>query len=132
MQLAGRANVAVGHERWVEAREAGSAVSPGLVRKTSLQRKREGEVNPVRLRANARHRLRELSCRIALPAQTARTALAMIFKLAEPAEKCWRRLDGHNQLPKVILGVISPTEARFSDRKLKPLPPAPSFTKIRR
>ena len=33
------------------------------------------------------------------------TALAMIFKLAEAAEKSWRRLDGHNQLPKVILGV---------------------------
>ena len=29
----------------------------------------------------------------------------MIFKLAEAAEKNWRRLDGHNQLPKVILGV---------------------------
>ena len=29
----------------------------------------------------------------------------MIFKLAEAAEKHWRRLDGHNQLPKVILGV---------------------------
>jgi putative transposase len=34
-----------------------------------------------------------------------KTALAMIFKLADAAEKCWRRLDGHNQLPKVILGV---------------------------
>jgi len=33
------------------------------------------------------------------------TALAMIFKLAEAAEKSWRRLDGHNQLPKVILGI---------------------------
>jgi len=33
------------------------------------------------------------------------TALAMIFKLAEAAEKSWRRLNGHNQLPKVILGV---------------------------
>jgi hypothetical protein len=32
------------------------------------------------------------------------TALAMVFKLAEAAEKGWRRLDGHNQLPKVILG----------------------------
>jgi hypothetical protein len=29
----------------------------------------------------------------------------MIFKLAEAAEKSWRRLDGYNQLPKVILGV---------------------------
>jgi putative transposase len=28
-----------------------------------------------------------------------------IFKLAEAAEKSWRRLDGHNQLPKVILGI---------------------------
>src|SRR5713101_4994314 len=34
-----------------------------------------------------------------------KTALAMIFKLAEAAEKSWRRLDGHNQLPKVILRV---------------------------
>ena len=33
----------------------------------------------------------------------------MIFKLAEAAEKCWRRLDGHNQLQKIILGV------RFAD-----------------
>jgi putative transposase len=38
-----------------------------------------------------------------------KTALAMIFKLAEAAEKRWRRLDGHNQLPKLILGV------RFTD-----------------
>jgi putative transposase len=34
-----------------------------------------------------------------------KTALAMIFKLAEAAEKSWRRLDGHNLLPKVIIGV---------------------------
>jgi len=34
-----------------------------------------------------------------------KTALAMIFKLAEAAEKSWRRLDGQSQLPKVILGV---------------------------
>ena len=38
-----------------------------------------------------------------------KTALAMIFKLAQAAEKHWRRLDGQNQLPKVILGV------RFTD-----------------
>ncbi len=31
--------------------------------------------------------------------------LAMIFKLAEAAEKSWRRLNGHNQLPKIILGI---------------------------
>src|SRR3974390_320877 len=34
-----------------------------------------------------------------------KTALAMIFKLAEAAEKSWRRIDGHSQLPKLILGV---------------------------
>ena len=38
-----------------------------------------------------------------------RTALAMVFKLVEAAQKSWRRLDGHNQLPKLILGV------KFSD-----------------
>ena len=34
-----------------------------------------------------------------------KTALAMIFKLAEAAERNWRRLNGHNQLPKIILGI---------------------------
>jgi putative transposase len=34
-----------------------------------------------------------------------RTALAMVFKLVESAQKSWRRLDGNNQLPKLILGV---------------------------
>ena len=29
-----------------------------------------------------------------------KTALAMIFKLAQAAEKHWRRLDGQNQFPK--------------------------------
>ena len=38
-----------------------------------------------------------------------KTALAMIFKLAEAAEKSWRRLDGHNLLPKLIFG------AKFAD-----------------
>ena len=33
-----------------------------------------------------------------------KSALAMIFKLAEAAE----RIDGHNQLPKIILGVRFP------------------------
>ena len=31
--------------------------------------------------------------------------LAMVFKLLEGAQKSWRRLDGHNQLPKLLLGV---------------------------
>ena len=34
-----------------------------------------------------------------------RTALAMVFKLLEGVQKSWRRLDGHNQLPKLVLGV---------------------------
>jgi putative transposase len=34
------------------------------------------------------------------------TAIAMVFKLAKVAEKSWRRLDGHSQLPKVVLGVM--------------------------
>ena len=34
-----------------------------------------------------------------------KTALAMVFKLVDGAQKTWRRLDGHNQLPKIIQGV---------------------------
>ena len=34
---------------------------------------------------------------------------SMIFKLADAAAKTWRRLNGHNQLPKIVLGV------RFTD-----------------
>mgnify|MGYP003384378970 CR=1 FL=1 len=34
-----------------------------------------------------------------------KTALAMVFKLVEGAQKSWRRLDGHAQLPKLILAV---------------------------
>ena len=34
-----------------------------------------------------------------------KTALAMVFKLADAAQKNWRRLDGHNQLPKLIQGI---------------------------
>lgn len=46
-----------------------------------------------------------------------RTALAMIFKLAEAAQKSWRRLDGRNQLPKLITGVkfTDGIEARNQD-----------------
>lgn len=30
----------------------------------------------------------------------------MVFKLVDAAQKSWRRLDGHNQLPKVVLGAM--------------------------
>ena len=33
----------------------------------------------------------------------------MVFKLVDAAQKSWRRLDGHNQLPKLVLG------AKFKD-----------------
>jgi putative transposase len=33
------------------------------------------------------------------------TALAMVFKLAQAAEKSWRRLKGYALLPKVVLGI---------------------------
>ena len=38
-----------------------------------------------------------------------KTALAMVFKLVDAAQKNWRRIDGHNQLPKLIQGI------RFTD-----------------
>ena len=34
-----------------------------------------------------------------------KTALAMVFKLTQGAQNSWRRLDGHNQLPTLIVGV---------------------------
>ena len=34
-----------------------------------------------------------------------KTALALVFKLVDGAQKNWRKLDGHNQLPKIIQGV---------------------------
>src|SRR5215831_12726777 len=38
-----------------------------------------------------------------------KTALAMVFKLVEGAQRNWRHIDGHNQLPKLIHGI------RFTD-----------------
>ena len=49
-----------------------------------------------------------------------KTALAMIFKLAEAAEKGWRRLDGHQQLPKVILGVTFTNGIEGVSREAQP------------
>jgi len=54
--------------------------------------------------ATVRHRtIRSKGC------LTNKTALAMVFKPIEGAQKNWRRIDGHNQLPKLIQGV------RFTD-----------------
>lgn len=43
----------------------------------------------------------------------------MVCKLLEAAQKSWRRLDGHNQLPKLILGVTLGIEviAKPADRQ---------------
>jgi putative transposase len=44
----------------------------------------------------------------------------MVVKLVEPAQKSWRRLDGHDQLPKLIQG------AKFTDGiEVVVLPTAP-------
>ena len=60
----------------------------------------------------------------------------MVFKLVDAAQKSWRRLDGHNQLPKLIQGVkftdgievaANPTTSAPS-RRLNPQ----AITKIRR
>ena len=55
-----------------------------------------------------------------------KTALALIFKLAQAAEKSWRRLDGHRRLPKVIRGITFPDGIEVVSRDLNPLPPDPA------
>ena len=62
------------------------------------------------------------------------TALAVVFKLGDEAQKSWRRLDGHNQLPKISPGV------KFADglevvakpiaNHAQPPPPDPSGRQI--
>ena len=51
-----------------------------------------------------------------------KTALAMVFKLVEGAQKSWRRLDGHAQLPKLILGVKFADGLEIVARKAAPQP----------
>jgi hypothetical protein len=59
-----------------------------------------------------------------------KTALAMVYKLTDAAQKSWRRLDDPNQLPKLIQGVkftdgvevISPQ----TQAAARP-PPSPTF-----
>jgi putative transposase len=55
--------------------------------------------------ATVRHRTtRSKGCR-SMGCLSNKTALAMVFKVVEGAQKTWRRLDGHNLLPKIIRGV---------------------------
>jgi transposase-like protein len=51
-----------------------------------------------------------------------KTALAMVFKLVEGAQKSWRRLDGHNQLPKLVLGVKFADGIEVVSKKVAPQP----------
>ena len=62
-------------------------------------------------RKHIRHRATPYRAIQGMPSN--KTALAMVFKLAQTAQNSWRRLDGHNQLPKLIVGVkfIDGTEA---------------------
>jgi hypothetical protein len=59
-----------------------------------------------------------------------KTALAMVFKLVDAAQKSWRRLDGHNQLPSSFKVSDSPTGSKSPPirrpRNPKPPPPDPS------
>lgn len=58
-----------------------------------------------------------------------KTALAMVFKLVDAAQKSWRRLDGHNQLSKLVLGAKFTDGWRWSVPPIassKPPPPDPS------
>ena len=48
-----------------------------------------------------------------------KTALAMVFKLVEGAQKSWRRLDGHTQLPKLILGVKFADGLEVTDKAVR-------------
>ena len=46
----------------------------------------------------------------------------MVFKLVEGAQKNWRRLDGHAQLPKLILGVKFADGLEVAPKKVAPQP----------
>jgi putative transposase len=61
------------------------------------------------LRTRTPSKARSQPCATAKGCLSNRAALAMVFKLVEAAHKDWRRLDGRNQLPKLMIVV------KFSD-----------------
>jgi hypothetical protein len=88
-------------------------------RKLLLDLKRRGlSIGPELVEASAHDERHRKLVRHGAPPH--RALQGMSLKQTAVAMKLWRRLNGHNQLPK-----ISPTESRLSDRKLKPLPPDP-------
>jgi hypothetical protein len=52
--------------------------------------------------------------------------MIMVFKLIQTAQSSWRRLDGQNQLPKLITGVKFTT---VSKPAVKTPPPDPGHTR---
>ena len=81
--------------------EEGPGPAARLLRLSGRTLETPAHVNPIESTfATVRHRtIRSKGC------LSNKTALAMVFKLVEGAQKTWRRLDGHNQLPKIIRGV---------------------------
>jgi putative transposase len=61
-----------------------------------------------------------------------RISLAMVFKLLEGAQKSSRRLDGHNQLPKLVLGVTFNDGIEVIAKPTDRQPDRPAVTKILR
>ena len=94
-------------ETWDQVREGrrmseeGPGLAARLLRLPGRTLETPAHINPIESTfATVRHRTtRSKGC------LSNRTALAMVFKLVEGAQKTWRRLDGHNQLPKIIRGV---------------------------
>ena len=74
-------------------REIMTGIGPVGVCATRVRRVGQGEA-----------RIRSKSLEVLIPILYLK-GISMIFKLAQAAEKHWRRLDGQNQLPKVILGI---------------------------
>ncbi|MET4222571.1 transposase-like protein [Bradyrhizobium sp. LB14.3] len=73
-----------------------SGHATGVLRPPAQHRKHLRTPNPIESTFGAvRHRIIRSKGRL-----SNRTALALVFRLLEAEQKSWRRLDGHNQLPK--------------------------------
>ena len=64
-------------------------------------------------------------------ALSAKTAKLMVFKLVNAAAKTWRRLNGENQLPKVVQGIKFQTKSRSLKCRLITPPDQPRHPKSR-
>ena len=108
-----------------------SAKRPTRQSKSSMNLRRcESPDNPARIAALSADQAPTaiIGCpHMTMPCLSNKTALAMVFKLAEGAQKSWRRLDCHNQLPQIIEGVkfIDWLEVAAKPADLRPIPPRP-------